>query len=123
VKALVLSVGENSQIHALDRSQRGLLIKKDDAGTMTHDYKRNGTKTLFAALNMLDGKVIGCCMPPPRNTCRFLQHLDREIPAKARPESHPRQLRHPQDPSHAVKLKPIEASTCTSVGPLHRGST
>jgi hypothetical protein len=61
-KALVLSVDEKSQIQALDRTQPGLPMKKGRAGTMTHDYKRNGTTTLFAALNMLDGTVIGECM-------------------------------------------------------------
>ena len=61
-KALVLSVDEKSQIQALDRTQPGLPMKKGRAGTMTHDYKRNGTTTLFAALNVLDGKVIGQCM-------------------------------------------------------------
>lgn len=83
-KALVLSVDEKSQIQALDRSQPGLPMKKGRAGTMTHDYKRNGTTTLFAALNMLDGTVIGSCMPRHRNGefRRFLQQLDRETPAK-----------------------------------------
>ena len=59
-------------------------MKKGRAGTMTHDYKRNGTTTLFAALDMLDGKVIGCGMPRHRNTefRRFLQQLDRKTPAK-----------------------------------------
>src|SRR5207253_2287805 len=65
-KALVLCVDEKSQIQALDRTQPGLPMKKGRAGTMTHDYKRNGTTTLFAALNMLDGKVIGTCMPRHR---------------------------------------------------------
>src|SRR5437667_987742 len=66
-KALVLCVDEKSQIQALDRTQPGLPMKKGRAGTMTHDYKRNGTTTLFAALNMLDGKVIGTCMPRHRH--------------------------------------------------------
>ena len=61
-KALVLCVDEKSQIQALDRPQPGLPMKKGRAGTMTHDYKRNDTTTLFAALNMLDGKLIGACM-------------------------------------------------------------
>ena len=65
-KALVLCVDEKSQIQALDRTQPGLPMKKGRAGTMTHDYKRNGTTTLFAALNMLDGSVIGQCMPRHR---------------------------------------------------------
>jgi len=58
-RALVLSVDEKSQIQALDRTQPGLPLKKGRAGTMTHDYKRHGTTTLFAALNLLDGSVIG----------------------------------------------------------------
>src|SRR4051794_40379454 len=62
-KALVLAVDEKSQIQALDRTQPGLPMKKGRCGTMTHDYKRNGTTTLFAALNMLDGTVIGQCCP------------------------------------------------------------
>ena len=69
-KALVLCVDEKSQIQALDRTQPGLPMKKGRAGTMTHDYKRNGTTTLFAALNMLDGKVIGACMPRHRGIIR-----------------------------------------------------
>ena len=64
-KALVLCVDEKSQIQALDRTQPGLPIKKGRAGTLTHDYKRNGTTTLFAALNMLDGTVIGSLPAPP----------------------------------------------------------
>ena len=60
--ALVLSVDEKSQIQALDRTQPGLPMKRGRCGTMTHDYKRHGTTTLFAALNVLEGKVIGQCM-------------------------------------------------------------
>jgi transposase len=60
--AIVLSVDEKSQIQALDRTQPGLPIKKGRAGTMTHDYKRHGTTTLFAALNIVEGNVIGRCM-------------------------------------------------------------
>jgi transposase len=83
-KALVLSVDEKSQIQALDRTQPGLPIKKGRAGTMTHDYKRNGTTTLFAALNMLDGKVIGACMPRHRHRefLRFLKQIDNQTPAE-----------------------------------------
>ncbi|MFH1091302.1 MAG: IS630 family transposase, partial [Pseudomonadota bacterium] len=66
-KSLVLCVDEKSQIQALDRTQPGLPMKKGRCGTMTHDYKRNGTTTLFAALSMLDGKVIGDCMPRHRH--------------------------------------------------------
>ena len=60
-KALVLCVDEKSQIQALDRTQPGLPMKKGRCGTMTHDYVRHGTTTLFAALNVLDGTVIGSC--------------------------------------------------------------
>jgi transposase len=82
-KALVLSVDEKSQIQALDRTQPGLPMKKGRAGTMTHDYKRHGTTTLFAALNLLDGTVIGECMPRHRHGefLRFLKRIDRETPA------------------------------------------
>ena len=82
-KALVLCVDEKSQIQALDRTQPGLPLKKGRAGTMTHDYKRNGTTTLFAALNMLDGSVIGTCMPRHRHRefLRFLRLIDQQTPA------------------------------------------
>jgi transposase len=82
-KALVLCVDEKSQIQALDRTQPGLPMKKGRAGTMTHDYKRNGTTTLFAALNMLDGKVIGACLPRHRGRefLRFLRLIDQQTPA------------------------------------------
>src|SRR5215207_4219946 len=80
--ALVLSVDEKSQIQALDRTQPGLPMKKGRCGTMTHDYKRHGTTTLFAALNVLEGKVIGQCLPRHTNHefLRFLRRLDREFP-------------------------------------------
>jgi len=79
-KALVLCVDEKSQIQALDRTQPGLPMKKGRAGTMTHDYKRNGTTTLFAALDMLTGKVIGTCMPRHRHRefLRFLKLIDHQ---------------------------------------------
>jgi transposase len=78
--ALVLSVDEKSQIQALDRTQPGLPMKRGRAGTLTHDYKRHGTTTLFAALDVLDGKVIGQCMLKHRSQefIRFLRRLDRE---------------------------------------------
>jgi transposase len=81
-KALVLSVDEKSQIQALDRTQPGLPMKRGYAGTMTHDYKRHGTTTLFAALNILDGKVIGQCMPKHRQDefLKFLKKIDKETP-------------------------------------------
>ncbi len=82
-KALVLCVDEKSQIQALDRTQPGLPMKKGRCGTQTHDYKRNGTTTLFAALSMLDGKVIGDCMPRHRHQefIRFLKKIENETPA------------------------------------------
>ncbi len=78
--AIVLSVDEKSQIQALDRSQPGLPMKRGRAGTMTHDYKRNGTTTLFAALNTLNGKVIGQCLPRHRHQefLKFLRTIDRQ---------------------------------------------
>lgn len=81
-KAIVLCVDEKSQIQALDRTQPGLPMKKGRCGTMTHDYKRNGTTTLFAALNVLDGKVVGECFQRHRHIeyLRFLRVLDREFP-------------------------------------------
>lgn len=81
-KAMVLCVDEKSQIQALDRTQPGLPMKKGRCGTMTHDYKRNGTTTLFAALNVLDGTVIGSCYPRHRHEefLKFLRKIDRETP-------------------------------------------
>ena len=81
-KAIVLCLDEKSQIQALDRTQPGLPLKRGRCGTMTHDYKRNGTTTLFAALSMLDGKVIGQCVPRHRHQefLKFLRHLDAEFP-------------------------------------------
>ena len=80
--AVVLSVDEKSQIQALDRTQPGLPMKKGRMGTMTHDYKRHGTTTLFAALDVLDGTVIGRNMARHRHQefIRFLNALEREIP-------------------------------------------
>jgi transposase len=80
-KAVVFSVDEKSQIQALDRTQPGLPLKRGKAGTMTHDYKRHGTTTLFAALNVHTGSVIGECLPKHRHDefLRFLRRLDREV--------------------------------------------
>jgi transposase len=81
--AIVLSVDEKSQIQALDRTQPGLPMKKGRLGTMTHDYKRHGTTTLFAALNVLDGTVIGRNMQRHRHQefIRFLNAINAEVPA------------------------------------------
>lgn len=81
-RALVLSVDEKSQMQALDRTQPGLPMKRGKAGTMTHDYKRHGTTTLFAALDVLSGKVIGQCMLKHRAVefVRFLRRVDKATP-------------------------------------------
>lgn len=80
--ALVLCGDEKSQVQALDRTQPGLPLKKGRAGTMTHDYKRHGTTTLFAALNTLDGSVISRCESRHRHVewLTFLRQIDRETP-------------------------------------------
>ena len=81
--AIVLSTDEKSQIQALDRTQPGLPLKPGKCGTMTHDYKRHGTTTLFAALNVLDGTVFGRCMQRHRHQefLRFLGAIERQVPA------------------------------------------
>lgn len=83
-KALVLCVDEKSQIQALDRTQPGLPLKRGRCGTMTHDYVRHGTTTLFAALNVLEGTVIGGCFERHRHEefLRFLRQVDRQTPAE-----------------------------------------
>jgi transposase len=81
-RALVLSADEKSQIQALDRTQPGLPMKKGRAGTMTHDYKRHGVTTLFAALEVATGRVIGQCMQRHRHQewLKFLRTIDRGTP-------------------------------------------
>lgn len=80
--ALVLCCDEKSQVQALDRTQPGLPLKRGRAQTLTHDYKRHGTTTLFAALNVLDGQVIGQCQPRHTHVewLKFLRQVDRETP-------------------------------------------
>jgi len=82
-KSMILCVDEKSQIQALDRTQPGLPLKKGRCGTMTHDYKRNGTTTLFAALDVLEGKVMGYCLPRHRHQefLKFLNHVNRQVPS------------------------------------------
>jgi transposase len=81
--AVVLSIDEKSQIQALDRTQPGLPLKPGKAGTLTHDYKRNGTTTLFAALDILEGTVLGRCMQRHRHQefIRFLNAIETAVPA------------------------------------------
>jgi transposase len=83
-RAVVLCVDEKSQIQALYRTQPGLPLKKGRAATMTHDYKRHGTTTLFAALDVKSGKVIGECMPRHRakEFLKFLRHIDKAVPTR-----------------------------------------
>jgi transposase len=80
--AIVLSCDEKSQIQALDRTQPGLPMKKGRCGTITHDYKRNGTTSLFAAMNVLDGTIISQCHPRHRHQewLRFLRLIKSEVP-------------------------------------------
>src|SRR5574337_1593334 len=81
-KAIVLCADEKSSVQALDRTQASLPMVKGRGETMTHDYKRNGTTTLFAALDVLTGTVIGQCLPRHRHTefLKFLNTVDREVP-------------------------------------------
>ena len=116
-KALVLCVDEKSQIQALDRTQPGLPLKKGRCGTMTHDYKRNGTTTLFAALEIAQGKVVGQCYARHRHQefLKFLKRLDEEFPGEVKlhlvmdnygTHSHPRVQswlkRHPRFLTHFI---------------------
>lgn len=80
-KAVVLCVDEKTQVQALDRTQPGLPMKKGRCGTMTHDYKRNGTTCLFAAMNVLEGKILGACYPRHRHIefLKFLRIINREV--------------------------------------------
>jgi len=81
--AIVLCLDEKSSVQALDRTEASLPMKKGRAATMTHDYKRNGTTTLFAALDVLTGTVIGACLPRHRHEefLKFLRTIEREVPA------------------------------------------
>lgn len=82
-RALVLSADEKSQVQALNRTQPGLPMKRGRAGTMTHDYKRNGTTTLFAAMELAQGKIISTCMKRHRHQewIKFLKLIDEKTPA------------------------------------------
>jgi hypothetical protein len=94
--AIVLFADEKSQIQALDRTQPGLPLNKGRCGTMTHDYKRNGTATLFAALNTLDGTVISMCGDRHRHQewLRFLRVIDEVTSSNKVLQPDPRQLCH-----------------------------
>ena len=96
--AVVFSCDEKSQIQALDRTQPGLPIKRGRAATMTHDYKRNGTTSLFAALNIATGEVIGTCMKKHRHQewIRFLKASEEVCSGETASPYHLRQLCHAQ---------------------------
>ena len=110
-KALVFCVDEKSQIQALQRSQPGLPMKPGRAGTMTHDYKRHGTTTLFAALNVLEGTVIGSCLARHRHQefRKFLNLLDAETPPDVEDPCHRRQLRDAQASGDSTVAPPASA--------------
>jgi hypothetical protein len=115
--AIVLSIDEKSQIQALDRTQPGLPIKRGRCQTMPHDYKRHGTTTLFAALDVLEGKVIGRCMQAaPGSGIRPLSQYHRgRTPGRKAGSRHPRQLRDPQA-RKGPRLAQAPSSLCL---PLH----
>ena len=105
--ALVLCADEKTQIQALDRTQRGLPIHRGRCGTMTHDYKRNGTTTLFAAIELAKGKLIGTCMSRHRHQewIKFLKLIDAETPAGSGPAPDRGQLRHAQTSAGAIVVE------------------
>ena len=125
--AVVLSVDEKSQIQALDRTQPGLPLKKGRCGTMTHDYKRHGTTTLFSALNVLNGRVIGRCMQRHRHQefIRFLNAIGAEVPVgkvvhvildNYATHKHPKVMRWlGQHPRFAFHFTPTSASWLNAV--------
>ena len=124
-KALVLSLDEKSQIQALDRTQPGLPMKKGRAGTWTHDYKRHGTTTLFAALNVANGKVIGECMKRHRHQewLKFLRAIDRDTPKALDLHLIADNYATHKHPTSRRGWPSIPASTCTLRRPRHPGST
>jgi hypothetical protein len=122
---VVLSVDEKSQIQALDRTQPGLPMKKGRAGTMTHDYKRHGTTTLFAAFDILEGNVIGRCMQRHRHQefIRFLNAVEREVPAGKTVHAIPDNYATHKHPKVIEWLGRIPAGRSTSRPPPPAGST
>ena len=112
--AIVLSCDEKSQMQALDRTQPGLPLKKGRCGTLTHDYKRNGTTTMFAALNTLDGSIIGTCMPKHRHQewIRFLNQIKRFRAERQTDPYHLRQLRHAQTSESRQLVEAQHALSC-----------
>ena len=123
--AVVLSVDEKSQIQALDRTQPGLPMKKGRAGTMTHDYKRHGTTTLFAALNVFDGTVIGRNMQRHRHQefIRFLDTAEAQVPVRMAIHAVVTTTRPTNIPRYKNGWPGIPAGRFTSRLPLRPGST
>ena len=123
--AIVLSVDEKAQIQALDRTQPGLPMKKGRAGTMTHDYKRHGTTTLFAALDVLEGKVIGRCMQRHRHRelIRFLNTVEAQVPTRKIVHVILDNYAAHKHPKVQQWLDDTRASPSTSRRPPARGST
>src|SRR5271170_3288759 len=114
--AVVLGIDEKSQIQALDRTQPGLPIKPGRCQTMTHDYKRHGTTTLFAALSVLDGMVIGRCMQRHRHIefIRFLNAFEREVPADKPVHACSTTTRPTNTPKYWLGCRAIRAGPSTS---------
>jgi hypothetical protein len=125
--AIVLCMAEKSQMQAFDRTQPSLPIKPGRAGTMTHDYKRNGTTTLFAALDVLTGEVIGECLPRHRHRhiefLKFLRIIDREVPKGL--QIHPILDNYSTTSTRTSRSGSpgTRAFTCTSRRPRARGCT
>jgi DDE superfamily endonuclease len=114
---------EKSQIQALDRTQPSLPLKPGRAGTMTHDYKRNGTTTLFAALEVLTGLVIGQCLPRHRHSefLKFLRTIDRAVPKGLEIHLILDNYSTQTTPTSRPGWPNTPASTCTSSRPRARG--
>ena len=121
--ALVLCADEKSQIQALDRTQPGLPIKKGRCGTMTHDYKRNGTATLFAALDSLEGQVISMCDDRHRHQewLKFLRVIDDVVPAGKEVHMIVDNYATHKHRRWSAGADAILVSTCTSRPPAARG--
>ena len=121
--ALVLSCDEKSQIQALNRTQPGLPMKAGRAGTFTHDYKRHGTTTLFAALNTLDGTVISMCQPQHRHEewLQFLRLIQRKTPKQLTLHLIVDNYAPTRTPTCRPGWPSIRASSCTSPRPAPRG--
>ena len=117
--AIVLACDEKSQIQALDRTQPGLPLKKGRCGTMTHDYKRNGTTTLFAAMNIADGTIIGECLPRHRHQewLKFLKLIPVEMPEDKEMHLICDNYATHKHPKVEAWTKRIRASTSTSRPP------